>query len=31
MLFSRMKPEQVFTPRLAEVNKEMYVSRPHLE
>ena len=26
-----MKPEHVFTPRLAEVNKEMYVSRPHLE
>ena len=31
MFSNRMKPEHVFTPRLAEVNKEMYVSRPHLE
>lgn len=26
-----MKPEEVFTPRRAEVNSEMYVSRPRLE
>lgn len=26
-----MKPEEVFTPRSAEVNSEMYVSRPNLE
>ena len=31
MIFSRMKPEEVFTPRSAEVNSEMYVSRPNLE
>lgn len=31
MIFGRMKPEEVFTPRSAEVNSEMYVSRPSLE
>lgn len=31
MIFSRMKPEEVFTPRSAEVNSEMYVARPNLE
>lgn len=31
MFGSQLKPEDVFTPRLAEVNNEMYVSRPHLE
>lgn len=31
MLFSRTKPEEVFTPRSAEVNVSMYVARPELE
>lgn len=31
MFTNPMKPENVFTPRSAEVNEEMYVSRPHLE
>ncbi len=31
MLFSRAKPEEVFTPRSAEVNVGMYVARPELE
>lgn len=31
MIFGKMKPEEVFTPRSAEVNSEMYVSRPNLE
>ncbi|MDD2658424.1 MAG: ATP-binding protein [Methylococcales bacterium] len=31
MIFGEMKPEEVFTPRSAEVNSEMYVSRPSLE
>lgn len=31
MFASRMKPEEVFTPRSAEVNLEMYVARPDLE
>lgn len=31
MLFDKLKPEEVFTPRAAEVNKDMYVSRPTLE
>lgn len=30
-MFIKLKPEEVFTPRAAEVNKEMYVSRPSLE
>ncbi|CAN7564914.1 ATP-binding protein [Acidovorax sp. LjRoot117] len=31
MFFQKLKPEEVFTPRAAEVNKDMYVSRPTLE
>jgi hypothetical protein len=31
MFFDTLKPEEVFTPRAAEVNKDMYVSRPTLE
>ncbi|HEX8962148.1 MAG TPA: ATP-binding protein [Rhodocyclaceae bacterium] len=31
MFSSQLKPEQVFTPRSAEVNPEMYVPRPALE
>lgn len=31
MFGSKMKPEDVFTPRSAEVNLEMYVARPELE
>lgn len=31
MLGSRLKPEDVFTPRSAEVNLDMYVTRPELE
>ncbi len=31
MLFSKLKPEEVFTPRSAEVNVGMYVARPELE
>lgn len=31
MFFEKLKPEEVFTPRAAEVNADMYVSRPILE
>lgn len=31
MLFQKLKPEQVFTPRAAEVNSDMYIARPSLE
>jgi hypothetical protein len=31
MFFDKLKPEEVFTPRAAEVNADMYVSRPILE
>ena len=31
MSFFRMKPEEVFTPRSAEVNVDMYIARPELE
>lgn len=31
MIFQKLKPENVFTPRSAEVNPDMYVSRPSLE
>lgn len=31
MLFGKLKPEEIFTPRAAEVNTDMYVSRPNLE
>lgn len=31
MFFTKLKPEEVFTPRAAEVNADMYVSRPNLE
>lgn len=30
-MFSRPKPEEVFTPRAAEVNPKMYIARPSLE
>jgi hypothetical protein len=31
MIFQKLKPEQVFTPRAAEVNSDMYIPRPALE
>ncbi len=31
MFFEKLKPEQVFTPRAAEVNPDMYIPRPGLE
>lgn len=31
MFFSKLKPEEVFTPRSPEVNSEMYIARPDLE
>jgi hypothetical protein len=31
MLFNKLKPENVFTPRASEVNADMYVERPELE
>ena len=31
MIFEKQKPEQVFTPRAAEVNSDMYIPRPTLE
>jgi AAA domain len=30
-MFGRMKPSEVFTPRRAQVNRDMYVARPDLE
>lgn len=31
MIFEKQRPEQVFTPRAAEVNSDMYIPRPTLE
>ena len=31
MLWTRKRPQEVFTPRAAEINENMYVNRPNLE